>query len=167
MPIQIWILLVPAAVLLLCGIYTRRRRRRWPSFSVGLILCDAFFLLCMLVVNMQISFSVQNADLQPANSVFPVPIGKIAGAVVRDPSRADSCARAYSWLQVLVVLFLAATVVSMVWECYRIFSVPPELRAAQKKLSEQEERLRHRHTAHSVPRSKERKSELHERKNKL
>ena len=165
MPIQFWIFLIPAAILLICGIYTLHRRRRWPSFSVGLIACDAFFLFCMMIVNMQISAFSQLQDLAMDSLIDPLSFKRITAAIVHGPVNIQNCTEAYTWLQVLTVIFLIATVVSMVLECYRIFSAPPELLKPQKKLSEQEERLRHRSVR--PLRTKERKPDSHERKNKL
>ena len=166
MPISIWILLVPAVVLLLCGLFTFRRRRRWPSFTVGFIVCDAFFLVCMMMVNLQLSLLAQATADSLTSSVFPLPVKRIAGVIVRGTLNARACAEAYSLLQTIMVIFLVCTVVSLVWECYRIFSAPPELLAAQKKLSEQEERL-HRRIPRTPLRTKERKPDADERKNKL
>lgn len=164
MPIQLWIFLIPAAVLLLCGLYTRRKRRKWPSFSVGLMICDVFFLLCMIIVNAQLRVLMQPADnmLMNGGAVYPMPIGQLAKAIVRGGLSAAVCASAYTWFRRIMMVFILLTIVSMVWECYRIFSLPPELAAVQKKLSEREERL-HRW----APRTKERKSGIHERKDKL
>lgn len=166
MPLQIWILLIPAAVLLLCGIYTRRRRRRWPSFSVGLIFCDAFFLLCMLVVNAQITRLAQAKTDAMNDVLYSASAGHFIKAIVRGSLELSTCSDAYLWLRTIMIVFLLATVISLVAECSRIFSAPPELIAEQKKLSEQEERLRRR-TYFPIQRSKERKPESDERENKL
>ena len=162
MPIQFWVFLIPAAVLLLCGLYTRRKRRRWPSFSVGLILCDGFFLACTMVVSIQLRLLLQANEKPMASGSYRLPIKRFADALIRGRMSASACAEAYGWLRVITIIFVLCTIISMVWECYRIFSVPPELAAAQKKLSEREERL-HRW----IPVGKEKEREPHERKNKL
>lgn len=162
MPVQFWIFLIPAVVLLLCGLYTRRKRRRWPSFSVGLIVCDAFFLACMMVVDAQLRLLTQTNENSLANTAYPLPVKHFVDAIIRGGMNASACAEAYVWLRMITIVFVLCTIISMVWECYRIFSVPPELAAAQKKLSEREEKL-HRW----IPGCKEKEREPHERKNKL
>lgn len=173
LPVSIWCLVVPAAVLLAGGIYTFRRRRRWPSFSVALILCDAFFLVCMAVLNTQIS-TLSNATAnsgKPPMSVqplSPVSLTRITELILNSDARmtAEACRAAYLFLQTAVAVCVLLTILSMVYECYRIFSVPPELAEAQKKLTDQEARIREgqRFPLHS---RFERRSDGNGRKNKM
>lgn len=142
MPVRWWIFPAPALLLLIAAVYTLWKRRRWPSFSVGLLLCDVYFLACMMVVNTQLRLFLQMDTKPLAIYSYPVPIRYLAALIIRGRPSVDSCTVVYAWLRSLIIILILCTALAMALECYRIFSIPPELAAARKNLFEREEQPR-------------------------